>query len=286
MAETPYPARPDEALWQRAREGDHDAFEEAIEPHREALLRAARTSIQARRADGDLNEDALTPEELAGETLLRAFDGRDRYDAERMGLRAWLLALQQRALNHIAASEARYTQRKAISLDEEVPTDERFDHVEESFYEFNSPFEVTTFEDIIPAQTPDDVELDTRRSLTQEELAFLEDSGLDPTTRQIVELHDEFDLSISEVSQILEIQLDDLAESIGQARAHVRQRMGGTLEPDLEGDDDAIDSYTGEPVENNPNYTGERGPTADEPAEGRLTRASRDASTNPPSTTD
>jgi DNA-directed RNA polymerase specialized sigma24 family protein len=264
------------ALWQRARSGDRDAFEEAVAPHRDALLRASRTAIDALRASGDLREDALHPQELVGETLVRAFDGRDRYDPRRLGLRAWLLGLQQRALRRITSDEARYHNQKAISLDEEVPFNGRYDHVEESFYEFNDPFDVTTYEELIPAQTPMDVEFHPHGPLTEEERARLAEADISPQHRQVIELHDEFELSLSEVAQILERSLHDVAEDVGSARVHVRQWLGSTDVHDVTGDD-SVDSYTGEPTDANPAFAGERGPTAGEPAETPLERAARDA---------
>ncbi len=251
MADSPRTARPDPDLWQRALDGDRDAFEEAVAPHREAMLGAARTSVAARKANGELGETALNPEELVGEALVRAFDGRDRYDPGGMSLRAWLLLLQQRALNRIAADEQRYAGQKAISLDEPVPFGDRYDAVEEGFYEFNQPFEVVTYEDLIPAQAPADVEIDARRPLTEEEREFLDRAELRPEQRQVVELHDEFALSLSEVSQILDYSLQDTASALNEARVHVRHWLGSTDVREMTGDD-RIDSYTGRPVSENP----------------------------------
>jgi DNA-directed RNA polymerase specialized sigma24 family protein len=284
MADNSHPGRPERALWQRVLNGDRDAFEEMISPHRDALLRAARTSVESARANGDLREDSLTPEELAGETLLRAFDGRERYPSDRMSLRAWLLGLQLRALRRISSEEDSYHERKAISLDEEVPVNERYDHVEEAFYEFGDPFDVTTYDELIPSQTPDDVEVDMRRPLTEEELTYLENADLHPQQRMLVELHDEFELSIQEVAQILEQSLQDTAEAINTARVHIRHWIGTSDENDFA--DREIDSYTGEPIDSNPTIGNDRGPTADEPTEDRYARAARDASTEPPSTND
>lgn len=224
--------------------GDADAFERAVEPYRELLLRNARTLIRERLSTGELNQDDLTPEELVGETLLRAFSGRERFDPSRMPLQTWLLALQRRALNKIAAQESEYRGRKVISLQEEVPFREDYDAVEEAFYEFNDPFDVTTYDEIIPAQLPDDVEIDTRRPLTEEEVEFLERSGLDPRLQQVIELHDEFDLPLDDVAQILEQSLQDTAEALNAARVHVRQWLGSRDGDDFR--DRSIDSYTGE----------------------------------------
>lgn len=240
----------DDGLWQRAVSGDRDAFEAAVAPHRNALLRAARSALAVARDEGLLPEDALTPEELVGETLLRAFEGRTRYRPDRLGLRAWLLALQRRALLRIAEDEQGYRQRKAFALEEEVPFNAREDAVEEAFYEFNDPFDVTTYEELIPAQAPADVELDPNEPLSDEERAHLDAADLSPRARQIVELHDELDLSLAEIAQILEQSLQDTAEELGAARVHVRQMLGSTELRDRPRD--AFDSYTGEPVQDGP----------------------------------
>ena len=251
MSSSP-PSGPDADLWQRAVDGDRDAFEQAAEPHRDTLIDAARRKIAARVAEGELAEGSLTAEELAGETLIRAFDGRNRYDASQMSFRAWLLGLQFRALNRLVRTEQDYKQQKAISLDAEVPSTDEQDAVEEEFYEFYQPFDVTTYEEMIPSQAPDDVEIDTRgRSLTQDELDYLESSGLSADQRQLVEFHDEFALTLPEIAQIMEYSLQDTAEALGEARVHLRQYIGST-DVDNVAEDQPIDSYTGEPISQNP----------------------------------
>lgn len=244
---------PDTDLWQRALDGDRDAFEEALAPHQDTLVDAARRKISARLAQGDLRERMLTPEELAGATLVRAFDNRTRYNPDQMSLRAWLLGIQYRELNRIVRDERNYDTQKAISLDAEVPIQE-VDGVEEEFYEFHQPFDVTTYEEMIPSQQPADIEIDPRgRSLTQDELDYLEASGLVGEQRHIIEFHDEFELSLPEIAQIMEYSLQDTAEALGEARVHLRHYIGST-DANVVADDDPIDSYTGEPIRDNPAY--------------------------------
>src|SRR5690606_16049127 len=115
----PSPAQPPEALWRRALDGDRDAFAEAVAPHRDVMIRAAQAIVATRKESGDLADDALNPEELVGEALIRAFDGRHHFEKTSLGLRAWLLGVQRRTLDRLARDERRYTDRKAISLDEE-----------------------------------------------------------------------------------------------------------------------------------------------------------------------
>jgi RNA polymerase sigma-70 factor (ECF subfamily) len=254
MADDSPSTSPPADLWDRAVGGDRDAFEEALGPHNDTLMDAARRKIAARIDAGELRERDLTPEELVGETLIRAFDRRESFDPDQMSFRAWLLGIQYRTLNRLIRTERDYADQKAISLDDEVPTNEDYDAVEEDFYEFRQPFDVTTYEEMIPSQQPGDVEIDARgRSLSQDELDYLEASGLPAEQRHLIEFHDEFELSLSEVAQIMEYSLQDTAEALGEARMHVRQYIGST-DVDEAAEDEPIDSYTGEPVSENPNY--------------------------------
>lgn len=246
-------SQPDDR-WARALSGDRDAFEEAIAPHHDTLMEAAHRKIAARIDAGELREGALTPEELVGETMIRAFDHRDRYEPDQMSFRAWLVGIQYRTLNRLIRDEHSYDDQKALSLDAEVPTNDDYDAVEESFYEFRQPFDVTTYAEMIPSQQPGDVEIDPRnQALTQQERDYLDASGLPPEHRHLVEFHDEFELSLSEVAQIMEYSLRDTAEALGEARMHVRHYIGSTDADDV-AEDEPIDSYTGEPIRQNPSY--------------------------------
>jgi RNA polymerase sigma-70 factor (ECF subfamily) len=252
--------RPDDALWRRALDGDRDAFEEALAPLQDDLLRFARRQLTLQRRLGQLRPDELTPEELAGEGLVAAYDRRDRFDGKKMRLRAWLFGLQHRALVRVLRREARYAARNAISLNEEVPQNESQDAVEESLYEFRQPFDVTTYENLIAGSAPADVEITfdggahARERLTPEELAFIEreDMDLPSEARHAALFHDEFELSLPEVAQILDASLKDTAEALELARTTLRQQVGSIEEFAEDGDD--IDSYTGEPIERNPGY--------------------------------
>jgi RNA polymerase sigma-70 factor (ECF subfamily) len=247
--------RPDDALWQRALGGDRDAFEEAIAPLQSDLLRLARQQVGLQRRLGQLKPDELTPEELVGDGLVAAFDRRDRYDPKRMRLRAWLFGLQHRALVRVLRQEARYAARKGVSLDEEVPMNESQDAVEEALYEFRQPFDVTTYENLIPGSAPADVEItfDNGRHaaerLNEQERAFIEREEVDLSSdaRHVVLFHDEFELTLPEVAQILDYSLKDTAEALDLARTTLRAQIGSIEDFTDEGDD--IDSYTGEPVE-------------------------------------
>lgn len=248
--------------WTRALTGDRDAFREAIAPYQDTLLDAARRQVDVERQNGLLSADDLTPEELTGETLVRAYDRRETYDADRMPMRTWLLGLQTRTLARLARDEAEHDARTPLSLDQPVPTGEDADAVEEAFYEFREPFDVLTYGDLVPgtiAADADPVEQGTS-TLTDDDdnpygptdgegpNALTEDAQADRLgrARQALLLHDEFDLSLAEVASILDESLKDTAENVNAARAGLRERMGSM--PDASGDDPAVDSYTGDPL--------------------------------------
>lgn len=241
-------ARFDADAWRRAIDGDRDAFETAIAPFHDALMAAAERQIEVQRTTGALDEEVLNPTELVGETLVRAYENRERFDADRMGFRAWLLGVQHRALARVMRQEDRYTQRKTISLSATVPESGANDAVGEALYEFRQPFEVVTYSDLIAGSQPIDVDFDPNghEPLTDDERGVIASAELAPEAREAVLLHDEFDLSISEVAQILDASLKDTAESLNLARASIRQRFGSSDR--LSDPRDAIDSYTGDPV--------------------------------------
>lgn len=240
--------------WRRALAGDRDAFEEALAPYTDTLRDAAERQLAVERdlvsgepVDGETVVD-LTPEELVGETLVRAWDLKDRFDPDRMGFRAWLLGLQTRSLARIAQREERYTRRKAISLDEELPTSADNDAVGEQFYEFRQPFDVDTYEEIIVSAEPSDPEIDDYEdaNLSDEDRAALADVAFQAETRQATILHDEFGVDLSEVAQILDASLKDTAKFMNLARVGLRARIGS--DDDARNDDPAVDSYTGDPL--------------------------------------
>ena len=234
--------------WPQALAGDRDAFQAVVAPHQSRMLAAARRLIATEVAAGTLRPDALTHEELVGEALVQAWERRSQFDADRLSLRAWLLGLQTRALARFARQESRYTDAKAVSLDQEVPGNEDNDAVGEALYEFRQPFDVTTYADLIPGSTPVDIEAgdgDTA-ALTDAELAALDGANLDPDSRTAVLLHDEFELSLAETAQILDASLKDTASALNLARVTLREIAGSIRPPDRPSD--ARDSYTGDAV--------------------------------------
>ena len=252
------PDRPPAEAWRRALNGDADAFEEALAPYTAALREAAERQLEVERdvvSDEPLAGEHvvdLTPEELVGETLLRAFDLRERFDGGRMGFRAWLLGLQTRSLARYARREDRYTSRKALSLDEELPTNEDQDAVGEQFYEFRQPFDVDTYEEIVVGGEPEDPVIGSRKRpfgeahLSDTDREALADASFAGEIRQATVLHDEFEVSLPEVAQIIDASRKDTAAYLSLARMTLFDRLGSI--DDAHDDDPAVDSYTGDPL--------------------------------------
>ena len=248
--------------WRRALTGDRDAFNEALAPHNETLLSAARRQVKVQRRAGVLDRDDLTPEELVGETLVAAYDRRQSYDADHLPMRAWLLGLQTRTLQRLARAEALHDARTPISLDDPVPVDESLDAVEEAFYEFRMPFDAETYGDYVPGSIASDASPAEQGTsdLTDDDdnpdgptdgrapNALTPDAQADRLGRaaQAALLHDEFDLSLAEVASIFDESLKDTAENMNLARAGLLERMGS--DRDYSGEDPATDSYTGSPL--------------------------------------
>lgn len=248
-------AQPAAEAWRRALTGDRDAFNEAIDPYQDDLADAANRLLDIEReaVDEDPENDTgarvdLTPQELVGETLLRAWDFRDRFDADQMSFRAWLLGLQARSLARFARQERRYADRKAISIDEELPTGEDQDAVEEQFYEFRQPFDVDTYEEVLAATTPEDPEIEgyDEADLSAADRDALADATFSGLGRHAAILHDEYEVSLPEVAQILDASLKNTAAALNLARAGLRTRVG-SIEDDHD-DDPEVDSYTGDPL--------------------------------------
>ena len=246
--------------WDDALAGDRDAFEAAIAPFQDDLLRAARAEVETHRKNGDLMRQDLTPEELYGEALLAAYERRESFDPARFTLRGWMIGLLHRTALTVASEEARYRLRKAFSLDQEVPDGADENTVQEQLFEFHQPDDITTFGELVAGSQPGDVEvapneLDEAR-LTDEERAKLDEAidegALSGTDRHVLLFHDDYALSISETAQILGASLQDTAAAINGARMSLRQYAneagGDEGEPLPEDPDDAVDSYTGDPV--------------------------------------
>lgn len=190
------------------------AFDRLVAPHLDELLRAARRELRYRITLGELGRDDLSPEELVGETLLRAWNDRHRRPAL-LGTRAWLLALLYRVADSIARREARFRRLAPVSLEAKPPPEPFYDD-DESFWEWYQPDEVTRWEDLVaePGQlTPDEV-VDAEESLR----------SLAPRERLVYVLHDVHRLTPKEIAQVLGTPPEEVLRLLEKARRHAAKK--------------------------------------------------------------
>jgi DNA-directed RNA polymerase specialized sigma24 family protein len=205
---------------------DKDAFREAVSPHTDTLLAAARRDLFYYRRKGKIGEQDLVPEDVVGEAIVQAWDRRDRLP-ERMSLRGWLLAVTHRAARGLVARQHTLDTNKVISLDAPVPTEgDPSDSNQQWFYEWYQPDSVVTWEEIPPGAVPTDLTdpLDER----------FYDLIDDEEARGALLLHQEFDMPADEVAFAMGTSLNELAERIQGARVTLRERMNSEG-VDLEG---------------------------------------------------
>ncbi|ARA92184.1 hypothetical protein AWN76_002670 [Rhodothermaceae bacterium RA] len=202
-----------ETEWPAVLDGDRTAFHRLIEPHLDELLRAARRDLAYHRQLGDLPPDFVTPEELVGETLLRAWKSRRQRPAG-LSLRAWLLGTQHRVLQKLIRAERLERGLWAVSLEDPLPPEPLFDD-DESFWEWYQPDDLPRWEDAIPdedAPLPDEA--------LEDESAL---GGLEPEPRQVLLLHDRHALTLAEVAVATGRSVRETARLLQEARRKVRR---------------------------------------------------------------
>jgi RNA polymerase sigma factor (sigma-70 family) len=220
MTDMPEPWKPAageaEAAWQTALSGDREAFQKAVAPYLEELFKAARRERRYRIALGDLTADDLTAEEIAGETLIRAWD--DRHDRPpELGLKAWLLAGMFRVVEDIVRREGRFRRTAAVSLERPVPPDPVYD--DEGFWEWYQPDEVTRWEDVLADAEP-----------TPEEMAATDEEfnrSLPPLAREAFLLHEVHNVPVREVALALHVPERQVMHLLAEARKRLRRAARG-----------------------------------------------------------
>jgi len=191
-----------EELWLATLRGDRNAFQRLISPHFDELFAAARRDIRYHSAVGDLREDEISPEELVGETLLRAW--RDRYRRPQgLDIRPWLLGLQFRVLTRIVRQEQLLRKLVAVSLEAPVPAEPIYDD-DESFWEWHQPDEMLRWEDVVAAEVAAEVA----------EPAFFEQEvpGLSPLARQVLIFRHVHRFSVREIASGLGLPVRRIVE--------------------------------------------------------------------------
>jgi RNA polymerase sigma-70 factor, ECF subfamily len=197
-----------EAGWKAALRGDRAAFQATVAPHLEELLGAARRELSYRVALGNFGADDLTPEELVGEALLRAWQDRYRRPSS-LGVKVWLLALLFRVARDLARREAGLRRIPTESLEALVPPEPIYDDDEE-FWEWYQPDELTRWEDVVeaPAMTPEEMAAADER-LTR---------TTDPRAREVFLLYKLHRVPLSETALALGLSVTETARLLEEAR--------------------------------------------------------------------
>ncbi|HWQ37622.1 MAG TPA: hypothetical protein VNM24_03285 [Burkholderiales bacterium] len=199
--------------WQRALAGDRQAFWAIVEPHLAEMLQAAGRDIRYHESLGQLGPQDLAPEELVGETLIRAWHGR-HHRPRRLSLRAWLLGSQHRVLQWIVAREQRLRQIWSVSLESAPPREPVIYDDDASYWEWHQPDDFVRWEDLIPGDVP-----------APEEFIALEEAPLDQLdaqARQALLLRFEHRLAVAEIAYILRLPVEQTRRLIGELRTEAR----------------------------------------------------------------
>lgn len=210
--------------WDAVMEVDREEdFRSIITPHVNTLIQAARHDLEYYVNEGVLHENDLTPGEVVGEALVYAWEHRaQRPDG--MSLRGWLLGMQHRVTRALVDEIAAYRREKALSLDEEIPPDARGRGFQDRRQYGTQPEVSITWEDVTPGREPRDVEvpLFTNRDTFT----------LDPDTRHVIMMHDEFDMPLPEVATTMDRTVEETASMLEQARTTLRQHTDSSSSAD------------------------------------------------------
>lgn len=215
------PERPD---WQHAMDtGNREAFQAAARPHMERLITAARHDLDYYIAQDELHEDDFTPEEIAGEALIYAWDHREQHP-DQVSLEGWLLGAQHRLLRGMVREAMQYREEKALSLEEQIPADAKAEGENTRFQYGYQPEAEITWEDVTPGSKPVDVNapLYAEDGSVPNEATF----HLDPDARHAVMMHDEFEMDLKEVAYTMEQSVQETAALLEQARTSLHKRQG------------------------------------------------------------
>lgn len=216
MATDDHEFREQERLSAIVRENDEEGFRDLVQEHMPVMLSAARHELDYYIFEGYLNRDDLAAEDVVGEALLHAWEHL-RLRPENMSLRGWLLGIEYRIVQQLVEQMRSYRDEKAVSLDAPLPIEPADLDIQEWFWEFYQPDANITWEDVVPAVEPVDMEIplyDIRDTL-----------ALDPEARHVLMMHDEFDVPLQEVAIAMNRAVVETAELIDQARASLRERL-------------------------------------------------------------
>ncbi len=203
--------------WESIVSGDRKAFDAFVESEMAGLLEAARHEIAYYEDIGDFPPRYMTPEELVGEAMIRAWDHRTK-KPKGMSPRAWLYAVLFRAADRLARWRREIQSHETLSTDQKIPDDPLvLDPVyddDEEFYEWFQPDEALKWEDVIPSDV-----------VAPEQLLAVcegEPARLKPEERRAALLYFRLGFSMEEVCRVLGRSPEETGKLLERARDAVR----------------------------------------------------------------
>jgi RNA polymerase sigma-70 factor, ECF subfamily len=176
---------PDRLLVEQARAGDQSAFGELVQMHQHAVYNLTYRML------GERGE----AEDAAQETFLRAYSHLDRYDAERP-FRTWLLSI---ASNH-CIDRLRKRRLTWLSIEEPLP-----------------PHPALNSDEV----EPEDAVISNERSAAVQRML----DELSPEYRAAVVLRYWYDLSYTEIAEMLETTESAVKSRLFRARQALAEKM-------------------------------------------------------------
>jgi RNA polymerase sigma-70 factor, ECF subfamily len=183
-------AEPDRLLVEQARAGDQSAFGELVHMHQHAVYNLTYRML------GERSE----AEDAAQETFLRAYSHLDRYDAERP-FRTWLLSI---ASNH-CIDRLRKRRLTWLSIEEPLP-----------------PHPALNSDEI----EPEDAVISNERSAAVQRML----DELSPEYRAAVVLRYWYDLSYTEIAEMLDTTESAVKSRLFRARQALAEKMMASQE--------------------------------------------------------
>lgn len=195
-------------------------FTQAIRPHLSKLRRWAQFEISHLRARGQLMSDYPSVDDLIDEALARAYR-----DPDLLKNPAEVAPRLFRILIDVGEEEAANDrkQRQTLSLEAHPPREPTDIEIDETFYDFFQPDEVTKVEDLASDPSPDPEEIVARNEMQQRIASLV--ASLPSAWRRAIMLARVEGMPLSTVAKVLNTTEDEVREWLDRADNFLRARL-------------------------------------------------------------
>jgi RNA polymerase sigma factor (sigma-70 family) len=195
-------------------------FKQAIRPHLSRLRRLARFEIKHLRARGQLMSDYPTVDDLIDEVLARAYRDPDLLsDPEKVAAKFFRIVVD--VAKEVVARER--VQRRTLSLEARPPREPTDIEIDETFYDFFQPDDVTKVADLAADPSSDPEQIVTRNEVRQLFASLL--ASLPAAWRRAVILTRVEDMPLSTVAHVLSTTEDEVRDWLDRADKFLRARL-------------------------------------------------------------